>query len=272
VNVHRFFRRALALACLAAFAAPVAAQADDRTMYATRDNGTLVKFNKNNPGQILSKKAITGLPDGVSLVGIDFRPKNGDLYGIGSDDVVYRVNPRTAIALAVGAAPFGVTTGSFFGVDFNPVPDKIRIVSDANENLRVNPDNGTLTLADMPINGPQADENVVHAAYTNSSFSVTPPMGTTLYVIDSANDTLYVQNPPNDGTLTMPVALNVNVTNVGGFDIAGVNNRGFFAKQRSGGGSSLYKLDVTTGAATSLGRIGLGSAVVTGLAAVQDQP
>ena len=45
-----------------------------------------------------------GAPAGVSLKGIDFRPATGDLYALGSDKVVYRVNPRTAIAVAEGPA------------------------------------------------------------------------------------------------------------------------------------------------------------------------
>ena len=51
------------------------------------------QFNARNPDRISDIQAITGLPAGVTLRGIDFRPKTGDLYGVGSDSVVYRVNP-----------------------------------------------------------------------------------------------------------------------------------------------------------------------------------
>jgi uncharacterized protein DUF4394 len=41
---------------------------------------------------------------GVSVRGIDFRPATGDLYALGSDKVVYRVNVATAIAVGEGPA------------------------------------------------------------------------------------------------------------------------------------------------------------------------
>ena len=71
----------------------------------------------------------------MTLAGIDFRPATGDLYGVGSDSVVYRVNPRTGIAVAEGPAFTPGLNGRFFGVDFNPTVDKIRVVSDAGQNL-----------------------------------------------------------------------------------------------------------------------------------------
>ena len=110
------------------------------TAYVTTDQNQLISFNVRKPDQLLSIRNISGLPAGVSLVGIDFRPKTGDLYGIGSNSVVYRVNPQTAIAIAENVAPGTPPTdvpftpglnGTKFGVDFNPAPDAIRVVSDA---------------------------------------------------------------------------------------------------------------------------------------------
>jgi len=69
-------------ALVLALALPAAAQAGDRTMYAIEDDGNLVSFQRNKPEKLTMNKPITGLPAGVSLVGIDLRPKNGDLYGV----------------------------------------------------------------------------------------------------------------------------------------------------------------------------------------------
>ena len=82
---------------------------------------------------------------GVSLKGIDFRPATGDLYALGSDRVVYRVNPETAIAVAEGPAFELMATalnGDRIGFDFNPTVDKIRVTSDADDNLRLDPGPG----------------------------------------------------------------------------------------------------------------------------------
>jgi hypothetical protein len=213
---------------------------------------------------------ITGLPAGVTLRGIDFRPMTGDLYGVGSDSVVYRVNPSTAIAVAEGPAFAPALRGMSFGVDFNPTVDKIRVVSDAAQNLRLNVDEGTVLGADKDLN-PGAPQ-VVGAGYTSSSYSATRPAATQLFVVDAASDQLLLQSPPNDGTLSMGKRLGVDVGPDTGFDIAGADNAGYLATSTARSrGAGLYRVDVTTGKTRLLGRIGGGKRLaVTGLAAWQD--
>jgi hypothetical protein len=270
----------VASALVLALGAPAAAQAaDQRTLYATDNLGNLVTFKANAPRAVKSSKRITGLPSGVSLVGIDFRPKTGDLYGVGSDSKVYRVNPRTAIALAIDdatgngfadPAPAGdPLDGMTFGVDFNPVPDRIRVVSDANQNIRVHPDTGQLAGSDADL-GP-GDPNIVDVAYANSDFSFLQPMlGTApIRYVDSASDSLLTAADPNNPVLTQVGTLGVNVSPIGGFDIAGFNDVGYLANTTSLGVSTLYRVNINTGATKKLGRIG--AAGITGLAAFQDQ-
>jgi hypothetical protein len=277
----RIMRWSAALASVLALSA-VAAQAShsrgdnwdrsqrvDRMLVATTNQNQLLTFNARNPDRIKDIQAITGLPAGVSLRGIDFRPKTGDLYGVGSDSVVYRVNPDTGIAIAEGPAFTPALNGKAFGVDFNPVVDKIRVVSDARQNLRLNVDEGTVLMQDADLN--PGMPQVVAAGYENSSFSFTQPTATTLHVVDAASDTLFTQNPPNNGTLTNPRKLRLDVGLNAGFDIAGDDNMGFLSNARSGRGTELYTVDVPTGKTRSLGRIGGGKRlVVTGLAAWQD--
>ena len=279
----RLLRTSAALASVLALSA-VAAQAShrsydeddrdwsrgpDRMLVASTNQNQLLTFNARNPDRIKDIQAITGLPAGVTLRGIDFRPKTGDLYGVGSDSVVYRVNPGTGIAIAEGPAFTPALRGNAFGVDFNPVVDKIRVVSDDRQNLRLNVDEGTVLMQDADLN--PGMPQVVAAGYENSSFSFTQPTATTLHVVDAASDILLTQNPPNNGTLTNPRKLRVDVGLNAGFDIAGEDNRGFLSNARSGQGSTLYTVDVPTGKTRALGRIGGGKRiVVTGLAAWQD--
>jgi hypothetical protein len=241
----------------------------DRMLVATTNQNQLLTFNARNPDRVKDIQAITGLPAGVTLRGIDFRPKTGDLYGVGSDNTVYRVNPRTGIAIDEGPAFTPGLNGKAFGVDFNPVVDKIRVVSDARQNLRLNVDEGTVLMQDADLN--PGMPQVVAAGYENSSFSFTQPTATTLHVVDAASDTLFTQNPPNNGALTNPRKLRVDVGLNAGFDIAGDDNMGFLSNAKSGRGTELYTVDVPTGKTKSLGRIGGGKRlVVTGLAAWQD--
>jgi hypothetical protein len=274
--MKRFFRISLALACAAALAVPAAGLAGSshsngggRTFYATDDQGQLLSFSADNPRQLDSLRKITGLPPGVSLAGIDFRPATGDLYGVGSDSVVYRVNPFTAIAVAEGPAFTPALRGRFFGWDFNPQVDRIRLTSDANQNQRLHPDDANVVGTDADLN--PNDPTVVGSAYTNSSFSAAKPATTVLYALDALDDAIYTQAPPNDGTLTQPKRLDVNVRGDSGFDIAGKNNVGYVATASDRRpGAELYRVDVLTGDSVRLGRIGRSGHVITGLAAVQD--
>jgi Domain of unknown function (DUF4394) len=276
MNHKRFFRISLALACAAALAVPVVGQAGSsgsggggRTFFATNDQGQLLSFSADNPRRLDSLRNLTGLPPGVSLRGIDFRPATGDLYGVGSDSVVYRVNPLTAIAVAEGPAFTPPLRGRFFGWDFNPQVDRIRLTSDANQNQRLHPDDANVVGTDTDLN--PNDPSVVGSAYTNSSFSATRPTATILYALDALDDAIYTQAPPNDGTLSQPKQLDINVRGESGFDIAGKKNVGYVATASDRRpGAELYRVDVLTGDSVRLGQIGRAAHVITGLAAVQD--
>src|SRR4030095_14815219 len=101
---------------------------------------------------------------GENVLGIDFRPATGELYGLGSTSRLYRIGIANGAAVQVGAGPFSpLLSGTDFGFDFNPQSDRIRVVSDAEQNLRLNPDNGTIAGVDTNLNPPG---NVVAAAYT----------------------------------------------------------------------------------------------------------
>jgi Domain of unknown function (DUF4394) len=285
--MSKLTRWAITLGALVALVVPLGAAADGggdwkgkdrRVVFATDTEGNLLKFDTPSPRHVRSK-AITGLPTGVVLSGIDFRPATGDLYALGSDKVVYRVNVNTAIAVAEGpafeTAPAALNSGNI-GFDFNPTVDKIRVTSDADDNLRLNPDEGNLLSKDTSLT--PADVMVVGSAYTNSSFTAfaTRPTVTELYALDIApsKDRLWIQRPANNGTLIMPVSLDFDLGPNAGFDIVGsdsVGNIGYVAGTRVGRSSAqLWRVDLATGQTRSLGRIGKGVSI-TGLAAWQDQ-
>src|SRR5262249_41711010 len=235
-----------------------------------------IRFTAANPSVIKSSAPVTGLISGDTIVGIDFRPATGQLYGLGSGGRLYTINTTTAVATLVASlaadpadltSPFTTLSGTSFGVDFNPVPDRLRVVSNTGQNLRINPANGLVTTdADLNPGTP----NIVGAAYLNSFDGAT---ATTLYDIDSVTDSLYIQNPPNNGTVTqVGVGLGVgNITDVLGFDIqplSGGGNAAFAAMSTNGTSSSLYTIDLVTGIATLVGSIGVAPTLVTGLAVV----
>jgi FG-GAP repeat. len=236
-------------------------------VYGLTVGNNLIKFNSSRPNTILSTTAITGLQGGESLLGIDFRPATGRLFGLGSTNRIYTINVATGAATSVGTLTTPLL-GTNFGFDFNPVPDRIRITSDLEQNLRANPNDGTnvvdgvLAYAVGDVNA-GANPNIVASGYTNSFAGTTT---TTLYNIDSNLDILTIQNPPNNGTQNTVGSLGVDATGEAGFDIGRGSNTALAALQVPGGTSSaLYSVNLTTGSAAIIAPIG-GGAVVRDIA------
>jgi hypothetical protein len=228
--------------------------------YGVTTTNQLIRFDTETPNNITSIGAITGLQPGENIVGIDFRPANGQLYALGSSSRLYTINLTTRVATQVGAAGAFSLAGSSFGFDFNPTVDRIRVVSNTGQNLRLNPDNGTLTATDGPLN--PGTPAVSAAAYTNN-FVGAP--STTLYVIDPVNfGMLFVQNPPNNGTLVPIGPFGTQASTANGFDIA--QDGTAFAALTINNVSRLYRIDLTTGAASLVGNIGDGSLTLNGFA------
>lgn len=223
----------------------------------------LLSFDRATPATIRSTATVTGLQAGENLLGIDFRPADGQLYGVGSTGRIYILNGVTGAAtvkatLAADAgdttAPYTALAGTEFGVDFNPVADRLRIVSNTGQSLRINVDTGA-TTTDGAINGGAANTAITAAAYSNS-FAGTA--STTLFVIDAANATLYTQNPPNNGTLAGAVPLGVAAIGVAGFDIDARTNTGY-AVMTVAGARNLYTLNLaaSTAPATLVAAVGV---------------
>ncbi len=247
----------------------------------------LLRFDSATPGTILGSSVITGLQAGEALLGIDFRPANGRLYGVGDASRIYTIDPASGVATFASALSVPLTSGSSFGIDFNPVVDRLRVVqSDArinpasNQNLRINVDTGMVTvdgaLTPAMVVSP-LDPNIGAAAYTNNFAGAT---STTLYDIDFFRDRLVIQNPPNNGTLTRvgelspvapPVGADITDERVG-FDISGLSGIAYASLTFPGAGvSSLYTINLGTGAATLVGPIG-GGVAIRGLAAPVGNP
>lgn len=230
------------------------------TIYGVTTTNQLIRFDSATPTTAAIVGAITGLQTGENILGIDFRPANGQLYSVGSSSRLYTINLANGAATQIGTTGAFVLSGTDFGFDFNPTVDRIRVVSNTAQNLRLNPNDGSLAATDGMLNPGAAQ--VTAAAYTNNFAGATT---TTLYDIDTATDSLYIQNPPNNGTLVLVGTLGVgDVTSVNGFDIAPGSGTAY-AALTVGGSSRLYTINLTTGAATVVNNIG-GANNIRGLA------
>jgi hypothetical protein len=257
-----------------ALALPGAASAAEAFYGVTQDN-RLVTFQSDNVTNVEPSHAITGLPGGESIVGLDVRPLNGQLYALGKTSRIYVVNPRTGAAREVGATPFiPALAGASFGFDFNPTVDRIRVTSDAEQNLRLNPDTGAVAAVDTNLAyaagdpGAGTNPSVAGSGYTNSFAGAT---STTLYDIDNARHALVIQNPPNDGTLTTVGALGTN-NNAVAFDI-GDGNVGYAVLNGEQNRQNLFRIDLANGHATQATNFFIGSdEPLAGLAAAGTVP
>jgi Domain of unknown function (DUF4394) len=228
--------------------------------YSTDNANNLLIFNLTTPGTPVSK-AITGLQAGENILGIDMRPATGQLYALGSSSRIYTINMSSGAAAAVGTVPFAtLLSGTSFGFDFNPTVDRIRVVSNTGQNLRLDPNTGLIAAVDGSLN--PGTPVVSAAAYTNNFAGTTT---TTLFVIDPATDKLYMQNPPNNGTLVEVGALGINVETDNGFDIGGTSNKAY-ALLSVGTMSKIYTINLSTGTATAVADIpGLARGFAVGL-------
>jgi hypothetical protein len=249
----------LVFALLAVVAPAVAA--DDARLVALAEGNVLLAFSAADPGRVerIELKGVRG-----TLIGVDCRPADGRLYGLGTTYELHTIDPATGAATVASTLTVPFDGGVRSGLDFNPQLDRLRLVATSGQNLRVNVTMGA-TAADTGLAYAAGDRNqgrrpsVTAAAYANNR----PDAATTkLFDLDAELDVLAVQDPPNDGTLVTVGPVGVDVAPHAGFDIvtdaAGVD-RAFAAWA-----GTLWALDLQTGAARPLGAIG-GSPGVVGL-------
>lgn len=203
------------------------------------------------------------------LIGIDFRPQDGLLYGVGNGGGLYRVDTAGATLTPVGQlSTLPDPAASSFGVDFNPAANALRIVANTGQNLRqsfanlgsANPlaataVDGILGYTTSATPGPTA-LGVVGAAYTNNDLSTNT--ATSLFVLDVNLGQVALQSPANAGFLVATGKLGVAATG-GGLDIYSVLRGNATVAQRAlatlaaGADTGLYDLDLLTGRATLRG-------------------
>jgi hypothetical protein len=220
----------------------------DVVFYALTNNNQLLKYNAQTTSMASATVALTGLPAGESIISIDFRPATGQLYGLGSTSRLYTLNTENGAALAVGTTTFSPALNSnVANIDFNPTVDRVRVVTNTYQNLRLHPELGTVAATDGSING-GTNPSITSIAYTNS---IAGTATTDLFDIDVNTKKLYKQSPPNDGTLVEVGTIDVNFTGKGGFDI-NADNSIILATFTVNGVAKLYSISTSNASTTYL--------------------
>jgi hypothetical protein len=229
---------ATSLIGLAIAPAPVGYAIDDA-------NNNLLIFDLTKPSEFTSK-TITGLQASETIVGLDFRPLTGQLYGLGNSSRLYVINPSTGVATAVGTLPLvPLLSGNSFGFDFIPNADLIRIVSNTGQNLRVNPTTGLVSNIDAAINGSNS-VTFSATAYNNNLLPSTNPV---FFLMNTTTDSLYRINDVANGRVTRVGKLNVTADAANGFDVGAVSNTAY-AILTKGTETRIYTINTSLGSAT----------------------
>lgn len=231
-------------------------QRKGQVFYGLTTNNEIVKYNAKEPGKVQKVVTVTNLEAGDELMAIDFRPATGQLYAMSRNSRLYVIDPETgASGGPIGDDAFSPEVyGTFVGFDFNPVLDRIRLVTDLGQNLLVHPSTGATALVDGSLN--PGTPFVVGSAHTNNRNGAS---STTLYGIDLFTQKLVRQG--NDGKLTAVGSLGVNASGEVGFDIARDENVVLASMTVGDNDKSyanrLFYIDLDNGKANDLGKLAM---------------
>ena len=202
-------------------------------------------------------------------MGIDYRPATGELIGLGDQGGVYAVSDFNAQATKKSQLSVPLA-GTSFGVDFNPTVDRLRVISDTGQNLRVKVDTGVTNVDTAAVvhgrDGCRLHEQRRRPEHRRRRCSTSTPRSTR-----SSSS-----RRPTRGMLAASGKLGVDASPAIGFDVYSAIRNGTtvnvraFASLTVGGSASLYRINLLQGRAGLVGAFSA-SNQVTGIAVKLDQ-
>lgn len=249
------------------------------------EDGRLLTVLAAKPWEVKAQMRPAGLSTGEQLLGMDYRVSRGLLYALGRSGQLVVLDAESQRWQPVGNGRHQTAlVGARFGFDFNPALDRIRVVSNLGQNLRLHPDTGLQVDGDGNTPGVQPDTDlryapgdagegekpqVTAAAYT---YNTQNDKLTTNYVIDIGRGTLVMQGSkegtepvesPNLGGLRTVGSLGLDGLTDVSFDISDARNTALMAATtKSDPRTRLYRVDLATGHATLLGTVADGARIV----------
>ena len=201
--------------------------------------------------KVASKVDVKGA---ASILAIDVRPADGMVYGVASDGGIVTIDVKSGQATMKSKLSETLKAGVTVTVDFNPVADRMRLMGSDGTSLRVNVDDGMVTVdgghkfKDGDVNAGKKPK-VIAGAYSNSKKGA---QATTLYNIDATTGSLVTQAPPNDGVLNTVGRLGIALAEPVAFNIVsdGEGNNAWLTT-----GGNLYSVALDSGKASIVGKI-----------------
>lgn len=243
---------------LAALFAASAAQAE--TLYGLTTDNRLLTFDTAAPTQGTAI-ALSGLASSEKLLGLDARPTNGQLYTLSNLGNLYTLDASTGAATFVAALKAPIN-GSLLGFDFNPNADvsgaaSLRVLTAGGDNYAVNVNPGAnlgAVTKQTNVSSTSGALKLTGAAYSNNDTD--PGTPTVLYAIDTVSSSLFATSAPAGGAYSLVGSLGAGTLNVFGFDI-GASGVAYAGLTGDDSYSSLYTINLQTGAASLIGAFGI---------------
>lgn len=222
----------------------------DNMEYARSVRAVAQATTANTPG---------ALDPSEEILDIDYRNSEGTLYALTRTVTTSGVTSRivsiapTSGALTRVSTLTGVTLSATdtYSIDFNPVADRLRIISSSGTNIKVD-----VLTGNASTNG--TTSSVINGIAYTDTFTPGSAAGrnTILFGLDLSNDQRYTIDPTS-GTLTANVPLGVDATAVTGFDIDPSGQRDGVAILTVAGQPRIYTINTqaTANAATLKGEL-----------------
>ena len=266
-RIPRFIRAACAatLVGVSTFVS-MPAKAAHELMYGVDQYNNLFSFYSDAPQFLLSQYAIGGLFLNEEIRGIDYY--NGSIYGLGSLNHLYIINPNNGFATQVGPGFNPILNGASFGFDNGP--SGVRLLSNLGQNLLVNRATAVVTP------GPAA------SYAPGDPFFGFPPRADGLayddvsgiwYAADTLQNTLATFNPTT-GVLSTVGAMGIDTSTRNGMDVSPFTGIMYMATPAvsSDPQANLYIVNKATGMASLVGQIDvpMANTLVRGLTVVPE--
>lgn len=252
----------------------------ERKIYALTSTGKILGFDSSAPDQIDSEVSVSGLSSDESLVQIAYRPATGGYYCLTSEERLCTVDPSSGSVSLVSTEAFSSVALPNAAIDFNPVADRLRVVSNV-KNLRVNPADGSLQATDTDLAYDEDDDNADRSpqlaaiAYDHNDSGAS---STTLYGLDVVTQSLVrvgseggSPNSPNGGLLFTIAKTAVAFTANAALDIEPGGDTAYAVLGANGVGAALYRLDLSDGSADLVGSIDDGDRTIISLAVAPEE-
>jgi hypothetical protein len=237
-------------------------------LYMVTAENVLAQYDTAAPSDLVHSVTISRafFFDMELVAGIEFVPATGDFYAIGASGRPYSLNPSTGEALTANLGP---PAGTHIGFAYDRGEDILRVGGTARRNLAYRPagDRPFLLREDPAFAYAPTDPGVgISPSLMGAAYASDSQGASRLYLLDSLRDVLVMEDPPYSGILHTIGPLGFDFNETGGFAVSLTTGIAYAALLPSNSlQSSLYEINLATGAATIRGPIG-GGLVITGLA------